>query len=174
MHVQGTLPRLPCLRIATVDQGCGIPKHQLASIFDPFFTTKSSEKGSGLGLYNARLFAEKHRGAISVDSIEQKGTTVAFWLPEADFTESNAPMKRPHPRRTLLLFGTPGGALDGNGKMPAREWFFSLSHLQTRMPGASCGGGDYTAAGVLLLVSSTAPLTNAWWKPRASLLFPSG
>jgi signal transduction histidine kinase len=86
--VQGTLPRLPCLCLTVQDTGCGIPAGNLASVFDPFFTTKPMNKGSGLGLYNAHLFAEKHQGAISVDSVEGKGTVFRVWLPQADFSET--------------------------------------------------------------------------------------
>jgi signal transduction histidine kinase len=69
------------------DSGSGIkPRHQ-ASIFDPFFTTKAANKGSGLGLYNARLFVEKHHGGISVETQEGIGTVFHLWLPQADFTE---------------------------------------------------------------------------------------
>lgn len=85
---QGTLPRLPAACLSIQDTGCGIKPRHLASIFDPFFTTKPVNKGSGLGLYNARLFAEKHRGAITVDSTENVGSTFHIWLPQADFTEA--------------------------------------------------------------------------------------
>ena len=50
------------------DSGCGIPARNLPFLFDAFFTTKPVNKGSGLGLYNTRLFIEKHGGAISVES----------------------------------------------------------------------------------------------------------
>ncbi len=85
---QGVLPRLPAACLSIQDTGCGIKPRHLASIFDPFFTTKPVNKGSGLGLYNARLFAEKHRGAITVDSTEDVGSTFHIWLPQADFTEA--------------------------------------------------------------------------------------
>lgn len=88
--IVGALPRLPAARLSVQDNGCGIKPRHLASIFDPFFTTKSVNKGSGLGLYNARLFIEKHRGAITVDSKEGAGTTFHLWLPQADFTEAAA------------------------------------------------------------------------------------
>jgi signal transduction histidine kinase len=86
--MQGTPPRLPAARLSVQDSGCGIQSRHLASIFDPFFTTKPPNKGSGLGLYNARLFIEKHRGAITVESKEGAGTTFHLWLPQADFTEA--------------------------------------------------------------------------------------
>ena len=69
-YCQGTMPRLPAICLRVQDNGCGIKAHQLKSIFDPFFTTKAMNKGSGLGLYNAKLFVEKHHGAISMESGE--------------------------------------------------------------------------------------------------------
>jgi PAS domain S-box-containing protein len=86
--MQGTPPRLPAARLSVQDSGCGIQPRHLASIFDPFFTTKPPNKGSGLGLYNAKLFIEKHRGAITVESKEGAGTAFHLWLPQADFTEA--------------------------------------------------------------------------------------
>jgi PAS domain S-box-containing protein len=87
-NFQGTLPRLPAARLSVEDNGCGIKPRLLPGIFDAFFTTKPANKGSGLGLYNARLFIEKHRGAITVDSKEGAGSTFHLWLPQADFTEA--------------------------------------------------------------------------------------
>jgi signal transduction histidine kinase len=112
-HVKGVRPRLPCCSLTVADNGCGIKAHQLDLIFDPFFTTKTMNKGSGLGLYNARLFVERHHGAISVESAEGAGATFGVWLPEADFTEADqaaAPAARR--RRCVLLTGQPGKALD--------------------------------------------------------------
>ena len=70
-NIKGVAPRLPCICLTIQDTGVGIKQRHLASIFDPFFTTKS--KGSGLGLYNARIAIEKHQGAISVISKEGAG-----------------------------------------------------------------------------------------------------
>ncbi len=92
-HCQGMAPRLPAACLSIQDTGCGIKPRHLASIFDPFFTTKPVNKGSGLGLYNARLFAERHRGAITVESREEIGSTFHIWLPQADFTEAEMEAK---------------------------------------------------------------------------------
>jgi hypothetical protein len=102
----GTMPKVPvvCLRVS--DTGAGIPARYMKSIFDPFFTTKAMSKGAGLGLYNARLFVDKHRGAMSVESQEKIGTTFRLWLPQADFTEKERDDYQASTRRyTLLIIG---------------------------------------------------------------------
>jgi signal transduction histidine kinase len=105
-NIQGTLPRSPIVSFSVQDTGTGIPASVLNSIFDPFFTTKPLGKGSGLGLYNARLFTEKHAAAISIESKEKVGTTFHFWFPEADFTEAEAVQRsEPIVRHTLLAVG---------------------------------------------------------------------
>lgn len=105
-HMRGALPAGPGVCLQVQDEGMGIPARHLETIFDPFFTTKPGNKGSGLGLYNARLFAEKHRGAISVASKENVGTTFCLWLPQSDFTEVEREHQPPRlSRRTLLLIG---------------------------------------------------------------------
>ena len=116
---EGAPPRTPAACLSIQDSGCGIKARHLASIFDPFFTTKPMNKGSGLGLYNAKLFVEKHRGAISVDSREGVGTTFHLWLPQADFTEAEsveAPSVATAQRRHLLLVGRSGATLDGTAE----------------------------------------------------------
>jgi PAS domain S-box-containing protein len=89
-NLQGALPRLPAACLSVQDNGCGIKAQHLASIFEAFFTTKPANRSSGLGLYNARLFVEKHRGGITVDTKEGAGSTFHLWLPQADFTEAGA------------------------------------------------------------------------------------
>jgi len=93
-NFQGVLPRVPAACLSVQDNGCGIKLHQLPNIFDAFFTTKPTNKGSGLGLYNARLFIEKHRGAITVETKEGSGSMFHLWLPQADFTEAAAEGKQ--------------------------------------------------------------------------------
>ncbi|HEX4266144.1 MAG TPA: ATP-binding protein [Verrucomicrobiae bacterium] len=113
--VQGALPKVPTVCLSVADTGMGIPQRMLNSIFDPFFTTKPLGKGSGLGLYNTRLFAEKHSAAISVESKERAGTTFHLWFRTANFTEAEAeaaaPVVRPT-RHTLLALGPAGDVLN--------------------------------------------------------------
>lgn len=60
------------------DTGCGISKENLKRICNPFFTTK--EKGTGLGLSIVQKIVEGHRGSLSVESMEGKGTRVKIQL----------------------------------------------------------------------------------------------
>ena len=112
-NVLGALPKVPTVCLSVADTGMGIPQRMFNSIFDPFFTTKPMGKGSGLGLYNTRLFAEKHGAAISVESKEREGTTFHLWFPMANFTEAENALPAARPaRHTLLVLGPPGATLN--------------------------------------------------------------
>lgn len=62
------------VRLTLADNGCGIPKENLAKIFEPFFTTKQ-EKGTGLGLWVVRGIVAKHDGRIAIRSGGEQGKT---------------------------------------------------------------------------------------------------
>jgi len=63
------------------DNGCGIPKENLARIFDPFFTTKMVGQGTGLGLSISYGIIQQHNGTIKVESKTDAGTTFIIVLP---------------------------------------------------------------------------------------------
>jgi two-component system, NtrC family, nitrogen regulation sensor histidine kinase GlnL len=67
------------VEVQVIDEGVGIPAPARARIFDPFFTTK--ERGLGLGLAICHRIVDEHRGAIQVESVEGRGTTVTCFLP---------------------------------------------------------------------------------------------
>lgn len=160
-NFKGTTPRLPCVCLTIEDQGCGIKARHLASIFDPFFTTKP--KGSGLGLYNARLAIEKAKGAISVESTEGAGTCFQIWLPEADFSETNAVENSSDSatRKTLLLFGQPSETLDEQAEfLRSHNYHVATAHaIETVSELISTG--DYQFAGMLLLAGADDPSFNS-------------
>jgi len=125
-HWRGHRPRLPAACLSVTDTGHGIAARDLPTIFDPFFTTKAMNKGSGLGLYNAQLFVEKHGGGISVESEPGRGTTFHLWLPAADFTETEpAPAAVPW-RQWLLLVGGSPKLVEGSAEV-LRLWGFTVS-----------------------------------------------
>lgn len=122
-----TGPRPPCVCFRVADTGHGIDPRDLPTIFDPFFTTKAMNKGSGLGLYNAKLFVDKHGGAITVASVPGQGAIFRLWLPLSDFTEADTPAAAlPVPRRMLLLLGASSKLTESSADV-LRLWGFSVS-----------------------------------------------
>jgi len=67
--------------LTVTDEGTGIPEHVRDHLFEPFFTTKSDGRGTGLGLANARRFANQLGGCIEVRTEVGEGTTVSIYLP---------------------------------------------------------------------------------------------
>lgn len=65
--------------VRLTDSGCGIPADTLDKVFNPSFTTGS--KGTGLGLSICNSIVRRHSGAITVDSVEGKGSTFTVKLP---------------------------------------------------------------------------------------------
>jgi signal transduction histidine kinase len=81
--------------VAISDTGCGIPEAIRGRIFDPFFTTKEVGRGTGQGLAIARsVVVDRHKGILSFESEEGKGTTFHIRLPVdpgASSKEAKAP-----------------------------------------------------------------------------------
>jgi hypothetical protein len=138
-NLVGTRPPPPAISLSVQDSGTGIPERFLSSIFDAFATTKPLGKGSGFGLYNARLFVEKHNAAISVETKEGQGSTFHLWLGEANFREAPSIAEAVgRTRHTLLVAGPPGEALEkmstllrenGYYVIPASDEAFALETL---------------------------------------------
>jgi signal transduction histidine kinase len=82
---QGGTLTLECTRTATAvqlrvrDSGMGISAERVARIFEPLYTTKPG--GTGMGLYIVREILVAHRGDVTVESVEGRGTTFTFLLP---------------------------------------------------------------------------------------------
>ena len=133
-HFQGAFPRLPCACLSVQDNGPGIASRHLPSLFTPFFTTRSLASASGLGLYQARRFAEEHDGAVSVESTEGAGASFRLWLPQADFAEAERrAAQNAERRRNLLLVGQPGPALDTLAeRLRARNFSVAVTHTPER------------------------------------------
>jgi len=73
------------MEISIADTGVGIPRNDLSKIFGKFQQAKNRSagdiSGTGLGLAIAQEIVQLHKGTISVDSEEEKGTTFTFTLP---------------------------------------------------------------------------------------------
>ncbi|MGD0813307.1 MAG: ATP-binding protein [Verrucomicrobiota bacterium] len=162
-NMKGSVPHLPCVCLAIEDTGSGIKQQHLASIFDPFFTTKA--KGSGLGLYNARLAIEKLQGAISVVSNEGVGTTFQIWLPEADFSESRraeeTASRKKQARRNLLLLGLPGEVLDKTAELLRSHNYQIVTGASSDSLAQLLQSSDYHFDGVFLLAQPDDPALNS-------------
>jgi signal transduction histidine kinase len=81
----------PCVKVTTkrvgekveiriADNGPGIPKKIVDKIFQPFFTTKPTGQGTGLGLSLSYDIIKAHRGEITVESNEGKGSEFVILL----------------------------------------------------------------------------------------------
>jgi signal transduction histidine kinase len=68
--------------LSVIDTGPGIRKEELEQVFNKFYRARGSEgiRGSGLGLYIAKLLAEAMGGGISVTSSLGEGSTFTLSL----------------------------------------------------------------------------------------------
>ena len=163
--VQGELPSVPAICLMIQDNGSGIPARNVPNIFDPFFTTKPLNKGSGLGLYNARLFTEKHHGAVSVDSTPKAGTTFRVWLPQADFTEAEREQSHAtSARRTLLVIGQPGPALEGVVEFLRQNGYYVVMAYSEDSAHEMLLSPDYLFSGVMLLAAAEPVLSSTLFR----------
>lgn len=79
----------PALMVSISDDGIGIPTDKLPQLFSKFKQfhpvgrdEPSGQSGTGLGLVITKGIIESHGGAICVESKENQGTTVHFFLPK--------------------------------------------------------------------------------------------
>ena len=64
---------------AVQDEGQGMSPETLQRAGEPFYTTKEPGRGLGLGLFLARVFAERCGGSLTLQS--DRGTTAILELP---------------------------------------------------------------------------------------------
>jgi len=73
------------IEITVEDNGCGIAPEYVDHIFEPYFTSKSNGRGTGIGLYMAKLIVvESMGGKISFET-SGKGTMFRIMFP-TDFS----------------------------------------------------------------------------------------
>ena len=72
--------------LSVSDTGIGISPEHLAHVFERFYRADAARQrgaGTGLGLSICRQVVREHGGSISVDSVEDEGTTFTVRLPAA-------------------------------------------------------------------------------------------
>jgi signal transduction histidine kinase/ActR/RegA family two-component response regulator len=85
------LPGGRYVRLSIADTGTGMDEPTLVRAMEPFFSTKPPGQGTGLGLSMAKGFVEQSGGALSIDSVPGRGTTVSLWLPATTRAETITP-----------------------------------------------------------------------------------
>ncbi|MFH0730334.1 MAG: ATP-binding protein, partial [Pseudomonadota bacterium] len=85
-----------CMEVA--DTGCGIAEKDLEKIFDPFFSTKFA--GRGLGLSVVLGIVRAHRGAVTVESKPNRGSTFRVFFPVSAEEVPRQPHKAVQPPET--------------------------------------------------------------------------
>ncbi len=78
--------------ITITDHGIGMTPQQAAHVGERFFRVDTSGNipGTGLGMAIAREVITLMGGSIDITSAPASGTTVTFWLPASDITQSAA------------------------------------------------------------------------------------
>lgn len=71
--------------ISVCDTGIGIPKEKLSKVFDRFYQVNGGRtregEGTGIGLSITKELVELHKGKVSVESVEGRGTTFKVSIP---------------------------------------------------------------------------------------------
>lgn len=96
-HVTGDV-----VELTVTDTGVGMSQAVQAHLFEPFFTTKGT-RGTGLGLSMVHGIVSRHRGEITVQSVEGQGTTITLRLPVAEVTAEVAALPAAPPPLAVPL-----------------------------------------------------------------------
>ncbi len=89
-------PAQSYVAVTISDTGVGMTAEVRERIFERFFTTKDEGRGTGLGLANARRFANESGGFLTVHSEPNIGTTVVLYLPRAEPRVRSTPISKVH------------------------------------------------------------------------------
>jgi two-component system, OmpR family, sensor kinase len=73
------------IAVSVADHGLGIPKTDLERLFERYYrgSNVSGIVGTGIGLHFVKMVTELHKGRITAESEEGKGSRFVVWLPRA-------------------------------------------------------------------------------------------
>lgn len=63
------------------DNGIGIPRNEIREVFNLYYSTKRGEGNHGLGLYEVKEAVNLLNGELTIESDNEKGTTVTVAVP---------------------------------------------------------------------------------------------
>ncbi|MFE1743974.1 ATP-binding protein [Coleofasciculus sp. H7-2] len=111
-------PSTPYLCIEVKDSGIGISRDKWHLLFRPFQQVDASltrqHEGTGLGLALTKRLAELHGGTVSLESVENQGSTFRVWLPVTEMRQKLAEAANPVPSQQRSSFL--GGVSSGDAK----------------------------------------------------------
>lgn len=76
------------VEISVENNGTRLSDAHFEKVFQPFYKANTDKAGKGLGLYLARLGANKIKGSISFSKTKNNNALVKFWLPNLHIEES--------------------------------------------------------------------------------------
>ena len=82
-HRMDGLGEQPTVEVAVSDTGAGMAPEAARHATEAFYTTKGPGRGTGLGLWTVRRFAEDAGGTVEIETAPGQGTTVRIVLPRA-------------------------------------------------------------------------------------------
>jgi len=80
------IPERGEVEVSVADEGVGMSGGVLERTMEPFFSTRTDSGGLGLGLSICRSIVKAHRGTLTFESEEGKGTRATLRLPAIDDT----------------------------------------------------------------------------------------
>ena len=76
------------IAVSVEDHGAGIPREHLSRLTERFYRVDKARSrelgGTGLGLAIVKHIVNRHRGALTIDSVPGEGSTVTIYLPPAE------------------------------------------------------------------------------------------
>lgn len=92
--------------LSVKDNGCGITQTTEQNLFDKFYQAPNKaplKNGFGIGLYLVKSFINSHKGEISYQTEEGKGTEFSISLPKGEISATPEPVSEKQIKRSAIL-----------------------------------------------------------------------